>query len=689
MSDQNDEPTRRNESTTNVSRRQWLQLAGVGAAGGLLATGTALGQDAELVNRIVFDATEDGTEATYEFGVSGSVEPNGDVGAVEADDSIDGSSVVGVVDDDVDAYDFSGSLTALTVDGEADVSISYGAVSEDTGPDRLEILTPPDGSVEYEFTVDGPISKVLDAGKNSAEEENDVITDNGDGTYTVTGLTGNGYGDTFDLEGSVTKFGRADGQFSLFLNGTEVTIAELTGQSTDDGSDDGSTDDGDTTQDTQTHYMEIVTPEDGSVEYVFTTTGEIRKDLDAGTNSAEEDNDVITETSDGYRAEGLTGNGYGDAFEYDGEVTSFEPLEGTYALYIDGNQVTASELTGEEVDDSSGSDGSSGSASADGGPIGGGGGYGDTFTESDADYVVRSTGDLDDALSSASSGDVVFVPGNVEMDVGWGGYDLSRGVTVASNRGVDDAPGALLHTDEDADRVFGMEDGARITGLRLRGATPGDGTGGSSSADGIETYGDDTEVDNCEVYGFSHAGVDVEGGNGGHVHHNYIHHCNKAGLGYGVGCQAGNPLIEYNYFNYNRHSIASSGDHEGYVARYNHFGPETVDTPIDVHEPGCVRVEVYNNVVEPVYPYTGRFEDEQHQQVQFRGVPDDIGVVEDNWLFNPTPPGDEPDGWGPEAIIQPREDEWTNVTFSGNRYGEDANVSYSDVIPGYDGGRTN
>jgi hypothetical protein len=194
-------------------------------------------------------------------------------------------------------------------------------------------------------------------------------------------------------------------------------------------------------------------------------------------------------------------------------------------------------------------------------------------------------------------------------------------------------------------------------------------------------------VDNCDVYGFSHAAIKTEAGDGAHIHHNVIRENNKGGLGYGVSAQAGHPVIEYNYFNFNRHSVASPGTNHGYTCRYNHFGPDLTDTPMDVHEPGGVRLEVHNNVVEGFVPNIGRFAGEQHQSVQVRGVPDDVAAITDNWFWNPDAPRDTPSGWTDEAIIQPLVDEWTNVTFSGNAYGEGADVTFGDVIPGYTGQR--
>ncbi|MFW6385359.1 MAG: right-handed parallel beta-helix repeat-containing protein, partial [Halodesulfurarchaeum sp.] len=344
--------------------------------------------------------------------------------------------------------------------------------------------------------------------------------------------------------------------------------------------------------------------------------------------------------------------------------------------------------TDDSSSDDSTDDGSTDDSSSDDStetPLGGGAGYPNTVDRSQADFVVRNLSELESALSSASSGEIVFVTGDSEIDLGNGGFQVPSGVTLASNRGVDDAPGALLYTDVDADECIHLHGDARFTGIRLRGAHPGDDTSGDGSADGVETRGAN-EVDNCDIYGFTHGGIKVETGGDAHIHHNVIRECNRGGYGYGVTVESGHPLIEYNYFNNNRHSVATAGENPGYEVRYNHFGPKITDTPIDAHEPAGVNYEIHHNVVEGYVPYQGRFEGDENQAVQIRDVPDDVAYIHDNWFWNPNPP--KPGTWGGSespAIIQPSVSDWENVEFDGNEYGESANVSYSDVIPGHDG----
>ncbi len=66
------------------------------------------------------------------------------------------------------------------------------------------------------------------------------------------------------------------------------------------------------------------------------------------------------------------------------------------------------------------------------------------------------------------------------------------------------------------------------------------------------------EVDNCEMYGWAWSCVSLRQNSVApipYIHHNYIHHNQARGEGYGVNLYGGNALIEANIFDYNRHAI--------------------------------------------------------------------------------------------------------------------------------------
>jgi hypothetical protein len=115
------------------------------------------------------------------------------------------------------------------------------------------------------------------------------------------------------------------------------------------------------------------------------------------------------------------------------------------------------------------------------------------------------------------------------------------------------------------------------------------------------------------------------------VHHNFIHHCQYNGLGYGVSHAGAQSLIECNQFDCNRHSIAGTGQPScSYEARNNvelgtslshcfdmhggrdrHDGTEVAGTTILIH---------HNTFRAPQRP------------VCIRGVPQDGCRVFRNWF---------------------------------------------------------
>ena len=288
------------------------------------------------------------------------------------------------------------------------------------------------------------------------------------------------------------------------------------------------------------------------------------------------------------------------------------------------------------------------------GPTGGGRGYANAVTK--GDYTVKSLGQLLEALSKAQPGQVVFVPGERTIDLTARIYieqlvlELPGGVTLAGTRGVKGSKGAALTSDALKTPIMIRVNGpdARITGLRLRGPNAkryldhhrrafGRGGGGHKyyykfpTSDGIRTEHPRLEVDNCEISGFAHAGVYLVKGDGHHVHHNYIHHCQYNGLGYGVCHNTASSMIEHNRFNYNRHSIAGTGRPGcGYVARHNIELGVSLSHCFDMHGGGDRKdgtniagtsIEIHNNTFRA--PQT---------PVVIRGVPQERCVVHHNWF---------------------------------------------------------
>ena len=260
-------------------------------------------------------------------------------------------------------------------------------------------------------------------------------------------------------------------------------------------------------------------------------------------------------------------------------------------------------------------------------------------------------------MKSAKSGEVIFVPGDANIDLtGTYGTVIPGGVTLASDRGSDGSPGGRIfryRTDPPSlengyskipTLVIGG-DNVRITGLRIEGNdTVQDelfqdvGLDVKSAIKAINRKG--LEVDNCEIWGWSHAGVALENSqwstNHAYVHHNYIHHCQARGYGYGVTIKGGTVLVEANIFDYTRHAIAATGyQGEGYEARYNiHLGHGLAigGHHFDVHAYSTssstiagYEYKIHHNTFEPTELYA----------VGIRAIPEK-GVWIDNNIFKTT-----------------------------------------------------
>lgn len=321
------------------------------------------------------------------------------------------------------------------------------------------------------------------------------------------------------------------------------------------------------------------------------------------------------------------------------------------------------------------------------GPIGGGEGYTEIVTS--GDVVVREADDLVAALAAAQPGDVVFIPGDVEMDLTALIYvedlviNIPEGVTLASDRGHNGSKGALLTSDalDTPNMVVVRGADVRVTGLRLRGPNPKQYLdhhhrafrGGRDHPDdgeppegrnhryyykfpvstGIRAHFPRLRVDNCEISAFSRAGVYLGDGEGHLIHHNFIHHCWYHGLGYGVSHNRSSSVVEYNHFDYNRHSIAGSGrPGSSYVARHNvelgvasahcfdmHGGTsssrqEESDFDEDGNPIAGNRIDIYNNTFfTPVNPpdYYVDFP-AAYAVIYIRGVPQEGATVTRNWM---------------------------------------------------------
>jgi PKD repeat protein len=256
-----------------------------------------------------------------------------------------------------------------------------------------------------------------------------------------------------------------------------------------------------------------------------------------------------------------------------------------------------------------------------GNPIGGGTGYSDIILPGNPNikYTVTNYAEFASALTKTyKKGDIIYVPESASINMtGHPGVVIPGNVTIASNRGSNGSPGGRFfwlsspsdssHGYQTGTMFYITSDNVRITGLRLEGPhmttdpSVGDNSKQRSAMD--LRNGKGLEIDNCEMYGWAYAAVDIETSTGqdalyvlglnsaeigsaiANIHHNYIHHCQMDGLGYGVVLGRGTALVKANLFDYTRHAIAASGlQNEGYEASYNiHLGHGYVGSVFDMH----------------------------------------------------------------------------------------------------------
>jgi len=305
---------------------------------------------------------------------------------------------------------------------------------------------------------------------------------------------------------------------------------------------------------------------------------------------------------------------------------------------------------------------SCGATARRGRPLGGGTGYTETIRPTGS--PISHLDELIEALAGARSGDTIYVAGDAVIEcterihVEELVLELPGGVTLASDRGIDDAPGGLIRSDSFTTRPLIRTTGAaaRLTGIRLQGPNPRrclehhsrafrEGHGGHDyyyrfpTSIGIDAAHPRLRVDNCELAGWSHSAVHLIRGSGHVVQHNFIHHNQYQGLGYGVCHDVAESLIEGNLFDANRHSIAGTGrGGSGYEARHNVELGRTLSHCFDMHG-GRDRKDGTDVAGGWMHVHHNTFRAAGRCAIVIRGTPEDKAVVERNWFRHKTERG--------------------------------------------------
>lgn len=302
-----------------------------------------------------------------------------------------------------------------------------------------------------------------------------------------------------------------------------------------------------------------------------------------------------------------------------------------------------------------------------------------------ADQTVDTRSKLIDAVGQPDT--TVWIPSDITIDMtGTPLTTIANNVTIASDRNLAGGNGGLIKTDEQRNfAVFitqNVDVHLRVTGIRLKGPRTDYFDPyklGRSHRDyattGIRATGKSIIVDNCEIFGWTNAGLipgTKETPTQGWIHHNSMHHNQMAHLGYPMDLYNGEHLIEWNYFDHNRHSIAGFGyPTNGYEARFNVVGPNANHPhffSFDMHNLGenlesgprknsqvaGKYVNVHHNVVEQG----------QHPAISLSGIPKMFARFSHNWVVDEERAIDSEPGaemrvadniYGEEVIKQGRE----------------------------------
>ncbi|WP_185955145.1 right-handed parallel beta-helix repeat-containing protein [Solitalea koreensis] len=277
------------------------------------------------------------------------------------------------------------------------------------------------------------------------------------------------------------------------------------------------------------------------------------------------------------------------------------------------------------------------------------------------DYLVSTSAELVSALGKATSGQIVYVADNAKIDLtNTATISLKAGVKLYSGRGKNGALGGLVYTNSLTKTMFKTAGtNVNINGLRIQGpSTTTASVTINYSMIGVLVNHDGALIENVEVFGFPYAGIKFQGNKTGRVTKSYIHHNQRAGLGYGIVLDKGFALIDYNYFDYNRHAIAGGGaSGTSFEAAFNTVLEHATEHSFDMHGSegdykgvGGTSINVHDNTF-----YMG-----QYRAVTIRATPEKELIIKNNKFIHKS---QDP------AILLFSSGSWGSTTISGNTYG--------------------
>lgn len=205
------------------------------------------------------------------------------------------------------------------------------------------------------------------------------------------------------------------------------------------------------------------------------------------------------------------------------------------------------------------------------------------------DFIVTNKAEFLKAIEKSNSHDIIYIKGNVSIDLSTErNIQIKGGVKLIGDRDIEhEISGAVLFTDiAGVHPFFNIQgDNVLIYGITVKGndgsifakedvfkretpeyiknnyldlyyknmyATP--------VSSGIATRKNNLVIANCELCQWTYTAVYVQkGAQNIQILSCYIHHNQRFGLGYGVTVDQGEAIIKNNLFDFNTHSIASTG----------------------------------------------------------------------------------------------------------------------------------
>ena len=278
-----------------------------------------------------------------------------------------------------------------------------------------------------------------------------------------------------------------------------------------------------------------------------------------------------------------------------------------------------------------------------GSPVGGGKAYNNYV--SNETYYVANKKEFLEVLKKLNGTEVIYIADTAKINLSSEqNIRIPENVTIASGRGLNSSLGGLIFSNNvDHNTLFAVTgSNVRFTGLRIFGPDTliGDSAYQTNISHGIACSVNNLEVDNCELKGWTHAAILLlNGAANAYIHHNYIHHNRRKGLGYGVCVGFGNTnaLIEANLFDWNRHDIAGNGSPgNNYKARYNIVLDNGNGHSFDMHG-GKDRGDNTNIASDSMNIYQNAFfNNPMHYAIKIRGEPIYNIKINNNLFYHPT-----------------------------------------------------